>query len=121
MYLYLHKCHVINNIKSNTDITKLNGCLLYIILFPSRTELSNCSFKLIAVFYYEYEWVFESERVSLWRGDCGAVSGWGYVVVSGRVSRNIQVCFRSYHIGVILYYVLTTIKFSTFLKWKYVS
>ena len=99
MYLYLHNCHVINNIKSNTDITKLNGCLLYIILFPSRTELSKRSFKLIAVFYYEYECVFESECVSSWRGgDCGAVSGWGYVVVSGRVSRNIQVCFRSYHI-----------------------
>ena len=99
MYLYVHNCHVNNNIKSNTDITKLNRCLLYIILFPSRTELSKCSFKLIAVFYYEYEYVCESECVSSWRGDCGVVSGWRYVVVSGRVSRHIQVCFRSYHIG----------------------
>ena len=41
MYLYLHNCHVINNIKSNTDSPKLNGCMLYIniILFPARTEL----------------------------------------------------------------------------------
>ena len=29
----------------------------------------------------------------------------GYVVVSGGVSRNMQVCFSSYHIGDILYYV----------------
>ena len=41
--------------------------------------------------------------LSAWMGGCGVVSGCGYVVVSGGVSRHIQVCIRSYHLDEILY------------------
>ena len=106
--LCLHNCHVINNIRSNVDGSSLNGSLLG-RMSPPRTELFIYFFKLIPVYYYEYARVCEMVD-SICMSDCGGeftstredVNGVEYHVVgSGRVSRNMHVCIRSYHLYVL--------------------